>query len=55
MEEGKGCKAMYKIVYDDGFSNMLVAMDLTEKQCERLIAKQEKPEFYHIRKQELVS
>ncbi len=43
---------MYKIVYDDGTVNMLVATDLTKEECERVIAKQEKPEYYHIRNQE---
>ena len=40
---------MYKILFDDGNIRILVATEMeTRKECEEIVERQEKPEYYEI-------
>lgn len=42
---------MYKIIFDNGEIELLVATEMeTKKECKALISLQEKPECYYIEK-----
>lgn len=41
---------LFKIIFNDEKLNILVATDLSYRECEELISRQEEPTFYKIEK-----